>query len=133
MRAQRSRRRYTAISLLLWFGMGITTAVLGHSFRDQTIATHIIQSPQSVGYTAATGAAKPGDGVHLVLDTVMPVGFERVYAEVHGERVGFLPGPALSQGLRDALREGVPIGAIVTTVDDRDPARGLVIRVTLGP
>lgn len=133
MRAQHSRRRHAASSLLLWFGMGITTAVLGHSFRDQTIATHIVQSPQSVGFTAATDTAKPEDGVHLVLDTAMPVGFERVYAEVRGERLGFLPGSALSHGLRDALREGVPVGAIVTAADALDPARGLAIRVTVGP
>lgn len=133
MRAHRSRRRKTASSLLLWLGMGLTTAVLGHSFRDQAIETHIVRPLRPVGYVTAAGAAKPGDPVRLVRDAAMPEGYERVYAEIRGERVGFLPDLALRQGVREALREGVPARGTVVAVDDLDPARGLTIRVTLGP
>lgn len=132
MRANRSRRRKTAIGLLLWFGMGLTTAVLGHSFRDQAIETHIVRSLQPVGCATAAGTARPGDAVRLVRDAAMPEGYERVYAEIRGERVGFLPESALRQGVREALREGVSARGTVVAVDELDPARGLTIRVTLG-
>lgn len=133
MRVYRSRRRKTASGLLLWLGMGLTTAVLGHTFRDQAIETHVVRSFQPVGYATAAGAIKPGDGIRLVRDAAMPEGYERVYAEIRGERVGFLPDLALRQGLREVLSEGVPARGTVVAVDELDPARGLTIRVTLGP
>lgn len=132
MHAYQPRTRIKRCTLALWLGLGVSTAVLGHSLRNHVIETYLVLAVQPIGSVDLAGWVNPGDTVRLVRDAAMPEGFERVYVEIDGVRVGFLPESANRQGVRVALREGVPVQGTVTVVDSQDIARGVDVSLTIG-